>query len=133
MAHRTAEGVCVTGDGEIVLISQDGQRWDFPAGRPEGDETWGETLRREMREEACANGPPGPAAGYRGACVAGPGQGRVLVRSVGRADVELGAWPQFEIRHRRVVAASDVTQHLRITTHPFGPIIRRALHEACIT
>jgi len=53
---------------------------------------------------------------------------------VWRAEVELGPWePRFEIRHRRVVAAAQVMQHLTITTHPFAPIIRRTLHEAGIS
>jgi hypothetical protein len=49
-----AEGICVTGTGDVVVISRDGRRWELPAGRPEGDETWEQTLRREVREEACA-------------------------------------------------------------------------------
>src|SRR5207248_2476359 len=39
-----AEGVCVTPDGGIVIISPDGTRWDLPAGRPEPGETWEQTL-----------------------------------------------------------------------------------------
>ena len=49
--HGSA-GICVTETGEVVLISADGETWDFPAGRPEGNETWEQTLRREMLEEA---------------------------------------------------------------------------------
>ena len=30
-----AQGVCVTSDGKIVLVSEDGEQWGFPAGRPE--------------------------------------------------------------------------------------------------
>src|SRR5882757_5533141 len=29
-----AEGVCLTAAGEVVLVSQDGERWSLPAGRP---------------------------------------------------------------------------------------------------
>jgi ABC-type dipeptide/oligopeptide/nickel transport system ATPase subunit len=47
-------GICVAQDGNIVLISADGQHWELPAGRPEGTENWEETLKREMLEEACA-------------------------------------------------------------------------------
>ena len=46
-------GICLTDNGEIVVATQDGETWGFPAGRPEGSESWEETLRREMREEAC--------------------------------------------------------------------------------
>ena len=35
-----ASGVCVTGEGNVVLVSNDGQIWDLPAGRPEGNENW---------------------------------------------------------------------------------------------
>ena len=48
-----AEAVCVAGD-RIVVVSPDGQRWGLPAGRPERDERWVDTMRREVREEACA-------------------------------------------------------------------------------
>ncbi len=50
-----AAGICVTRSGEIVLITPniDRVRWDLPSGRPEGDETLEETLRREVREKAC--------------------------------------------------------------------------------
>src|SRR5882672_4818822 len=49
-----ANGWCVTADGGVVLISNDGERWGWPGGRPEGDESWEQTLRREVMEEACA-------------------------------------------------------------------------------
>src|ERR1700674_3029740 len=49
-----AHGFCVTNDGGVVLISNDGERWGWPGGRPEGDESWEQTLRREILEETCA-------------------------------------------------------------------------------
>jgi 8-oxo-dGTP pyrophosphatase MutT (NUDIX family) len=36
----------VTDESRIVVVSRDGERWELPAGRPDGDETWEETLRR---------------------------------------------------------------------------------------
>jgi hypothetical protein len=102
--------------------------------RPEHGETWAQTLRREMLEEACATVLEARLLGFtRGACVAGPEAGRVLVRSVWRAEVELSAWqPRFEIPYRRVVPAAGVIEHLALDTQPFAPIIRCALHEASI-
>jgi 8-oxo-dGTP pyrophosphatase MutT (NUDIX family) len=77
------EGVCVTADGDIVVISPDGMIWDLPAGRPEPGDSWEQTLRREMDEEACATVVSARLLGLtRGQCVAGPERGRVLVRSV---------------------------------------------------
>jgi ADP-ribose pyrophosphatase YjhB (NUDIX family) len=49
-----ANAFCVTADDQVVLISNDGKRWGWPGGRPEGDESWEQTLRREVLEEACA-------------------------------------------------------------------------------
>jgi ADP-ribose pyrophosphatase YjhB (NUDIX family) len=128
-----ASGVCVTGDGEIVLISPDGERWGLPGGRTEASETWEETLRREMHEEACATVVQARLLGFsRGICVAGAQTGLVLVRSFWRAEVELAPWePRFEIPHRRVVPKADVWD-LLVTAHRDGsaPILIRAFHEA---
>ena len=128
-----AAGVCVTGDGGIVLISPDGERWGLPGGLPEGRETWEETLRREMLEEACAVVVRARLLGYhRSVCVAGPQVGLVLVRSLWRAEVELAPWePRFEIPHRRVVAAAEVWDHLALEGYP-ARLNSRLLHEAAI-
>ena len=56
--------------------------------------------------------------------------GKVLVRSVWRAEVELMPWePRFEIVHRRVVPATDLLSHLWMEGG-FEPIYCRALVEA---
>jgi ADP-ribose pyrophosphatase YjhB (NUDIX family) len=130
-----AEGVCVTADGGIVVISPDGTIWDLPAGRPEPGENWEQTLRREMDEEACATVTGARMLGFtRGQCVTGPERGRVLVRSVWRADVELRPWEaRFEIADRRIVAPAAVEDTLSLGLHPFAAIIRRELAEAGLT
>ena len=127
-----AAGVCVTGRGRIVLVSSDGDGWDLPAGRPEPGETWEQTLRREMLEEACALVGTVRLIGFtRGACVRGRERGLVLVRSMWRAEVELADWdPRFEIQYRRVVTPRQAEHALGLATHPFAPVIRRAFHEA---
>jgi ADP-ribose pyrophosphatase YjhB (NUDIX family) len=127
--------VCVTADGEVVLITPDGTIWDLPAGRPEGDENWEQTLRREMDEEACATVLRARLLGFtRGQCIDGRERGLVLVRSVWRADVELADWEaRFEILDRRLVSPDEVEDALSLDTHPFALIIRRELQEAAVT
>jgi ADP-ribose pyrophosphatase YjhB (NUDIX family) len=95
----------------------------FPAGRPEEGESWEETLRREMLEEACAIVGRARLLGFsRGACVAGPEEGLVLVRSMWRAEVQLEPWePRFEIPHRRVVTATDPAVQRMLELDPFAP------------
>lgn len=86
-----AGGICLTDNGEVVLATHDGETWGFPAGRPEGSESWEETLRREMREEACVEVREAKLLGFsRGECIRGHEKGLVLVRSIWLAKVELG-------------------------------------------
>ena len=127
-AHGAA-GVCVTENGQIVLISNDGSDWDLPAGRTDGDETWEQTLGREVLEEACATVVDARLLGFcRSVCTAGAEEGLVLVRSFWRAEVILGPWePAFEVSHRRVVPATEVLSHL---SPVYMPVYRRALNEA---
>jgi ADP-ribose pyrophosphatase YjhB (NUDIX family) len=115
------------------LITSDGARWDLPAGRPEGAETWEETLRREMLEEACARVIEARLLGFaRGRCIRGHEEGLVLVRSFWIAKVALDPWvPMFEITHRKLVPTDKLFEHLTIEAG-YIPIYRRALMEAGI-
>lgn len=124
-------GFCVTDRGEVVLISHDGVRWEWPGGRPEGDETWEATFRREMLEETCCVVGDARLLGFcRSECVEGPETGLVLVRSVWRGEVRVLSWaPQFEIGHRRLVAAEALMSEMHIDPG-WEPILRRAVFEA---
>ena len=129
-----AAGICLTADGGLVLVSDNSERWGLPGGRPEEQESWEQTLRREMLEEACATVVQARLLGFsRGACVEGPEEALVLVRSLWRAEVELATWKsQFEIAHRRVVPAEEWSAHLWIDDG-FAPIFHRAFAEAGLT
>jgi ADP-ribose pyrophosphatase YjhB (NUDIX family) len=124
-------GVCIAEGGQVVLISADGLRWDLPAGRTEGAESWEETLRREMREEACATVVQARLLGFaQSRCLSGPQAGLVLVRSFWRAEVALDPWqPQFEIAHRRLVEPGALAPLLPPL---YARILARALTEARI-
>jgi ADP-ribose pyrophosphatase YjhB (NUDIX family) len=128
-----ANGLCVTADDRVVLISNDAARWGWPGGRPEGNESWEQTLRREVLEEACCNVREVRLLGFcRSACLSGPEKGLVLVRSVWRAEVDLLPWePRFEIAHRRVVPTDELLSNLWME-NGFEPIYHRALREAAL-
>lgn len=127
--NHGAGGVCVVSGGQVVLISADGTTWDLPAGRTEGEETWEQTLRREVAEEACATVVQARLLGFaRSRCLSGPQAGLVLVRSFWRAQIELGPWqPRFEISHRRLVEPGALAPLLPPL---YARILARALAEA---
>jgi hypothetical protein len=129
-AHGSC-GYCVTGEGGVVLISQDQIRWTWPGGRPEGDETWEETFRREVLKETCCPVRQTRLLGFfRSACRAGPEKGLVLVRSVWRGDVDLlPCVPLFEVKWRKVVPALAVICEQSME-QGLEPGYRRAMLEA---
>lgn len=126
--HGSA-GICIIKSGDTVLVSADGVKWDFPAGRREGDESWRETLEREMMEEACASVDQADLLGFcRSRCVEGGERGLVLVRSVWLARVSLLDWnPAFEITHRKIVPIGTAIEE---TPAIYQPVWQRAFSEA---
>lgn len=125
-----SEGICITPDGNVILVSSHGERWVLPAGRPESDEDWRATLDREVFEEACATVTEAVLLGYgRGQCIKGPERGLVLVRSVWRAKVTVHDWqPQFEIKHRLILSPAEALA--KMEADPFRPFQLRAFHDA---
>lgn len=124
--HGSA-GICVTDGGEVVLITPDGKRWGFPGGRPEGNESWEDTLRREVREEACVEVVEAKLLGFSlGKIIRGHEKGLVLVRSFWLAHVHLLNWvPEPDTLARKLVWPKGVLSAL--APDVFGPLHRRAL------
>jgi 8-oxo-dGTP pyrophosphatase MutT (NUDIX family) len=122
--------VCVVVD-QVVLVSSDGVRWGLPGGRPEPGETWTDTLRREVLEEACASVTDCRLLGYsRGACIRGPEAGLVLVRAHWQAGVQLNLWqPRFEMTGRRLVPVGEALAAMWIEDG-YRPMYRRVFAEA---
>lgn len=126
-ARHGSAAVCVAGD-EVVLVTADGHRWGLPGGRPEAGEDWMATLRREVREEACATVTGARLLGFtRGVCVRGHEAGLVLVRAHWRAEVRLDPWqPRHEMVGRRLVPPAEAFDRMWIPDG-FEPLFRRIL------
>ena len=107
---------CFTPEGRMVLVSKDGRAWEPPAGRPEADEGWRETLDREVMEEACARVEDGVLLGYsKGLCTYGHEAGLVLIRSLWWARVALLPWePQDVMTYRLQLRPADVMSRIAI-------------------
>ena len=124
-------GICFTPEGNVVLVKQPPaiRGWEFPAGRPEGDEDWRATLEREVLEEACAVVQSATLHGFiRGACTRGEEEGLVLVRALWSADVVLNPWrPRHETTGRLVVRPHMAIEKAR---QAHNPVDRRWFREA---
>ncbi len=122
-------GICIVGSGEVVVVSSDQASWLIPGGRPEGNEDWEQTLRREVLEEACAVVTDARLLGFtRGRCVKGPAKGPMLVRSIWLARVRLDEWrPRFEIRYRKLVPFDRCVAAL---LPEYAQLWRRMFHDA---
>ena len=132
--RRTRHGsaaICLTAEGDVVLVSSDGETWGSPGGRPEGDEDWRATLEREVLEEACCRVEVATLLGFStGAVVRGPEEGLVLVRALWRAVVSVGEWePHHEMSHRLLVPPSKALAYIN-APQDRSPITQRWFHEA---
>jgi len=46
-------GVCFDREGKVLIISSKPGKWGIPGGKPENSESFEQTLKREVEEEAC--------------------------------------------------------------------------------
>jgi ADP-ribose pyrophosphatase YjhB (NUDIX family) len=124
-----SSAVCFTGAGQVVLVAHPDGCWEFPGGRPEGDENWRATLEREVLEEACAVVEQATLLGFaRGRCTRGPEAGLVLVRALWCAAVTLNPWaPQHETAERIVVPPEEA---LGKENRGSNGLTRKWFHEA---
>jgi len=123
--------VCVTADGDTVLVNEDGRpAWGLPGGRPEPGESAEETLTREVLEEACAR-----VVEHELLLTSCDSfldtERRVTARCetpIYWARVELDAWaPQFEKTARHLVPIADLATVLRWEVPLYLAIQERAL------
>lgn len=118
-------GLCLTGEGQILLVSENGRDWSLPGGKPEDGETWEQTLRREVAEEACAE------VGHRRLLGAVQVEGltpQPYFQLRFWARVRLQAFqPAFETRHRLAVNPAEFA---RLLPWGAGPVGQALLAEA---
>ena len=124
-------GVCVTDFREVVLVSDDGARWDFPGGRSKPGEDWMDTLHRTLEDEASVGVLRADLIGWgRGECLTGPQQGLVLVRAMWNVRAELYEWDgPSETLHRRLCGPDEARRLLHLEPG-MEPIYFRQLREA---
>lgn len=110
-----ATAICVAPDAQVVLVRAEGGLWSLPGGRPEPGESWEDTLRREVLEEACATVTRGQLLGFgRGECTSGHERGLVLVRSLWVARVDLLPWrAEWEMAERATFPVSEALDLVR--------------------
>jgi ADP-ribose pyrophosphatase YjhB (NUDIX family) len=128
-----ANAFCVTREGDVVLVSEDGRHWGWPGGRPEYDESWEQTLRRGLPEEACVTVAGLRLLGFvRSRCVSGEELGLVVIHSIWLAQVAVLPWqPEYEMQFRRLVPARSLAEHLWMEPGS-EPIYSRAAREAAL-
>ena len=121
-ACSRAHGLCVTQDGQIVLIKEGSGFWDLPGGGKEPGESTEENFAREVSEEACARVIDSrflTALRIVELDEQGGPIGAVEHHAQMWARVELEPWaPRFEVTERMIVNpedAADLSLHSRTT------------------
>jgi 8-oxo-dGTP pyrophosphatase MutT (NUDIX family) len=119
-------GVCFTGEGKICLIKIKGVNyWEFPGGRPEQGETFLDTLKREVLEEACSEIQNQKLIGFLRTRQV---EGTVVVRAFYQSKIKVLDWnPIHEIEERIFCLPEAIPKYV---SNNFKPIILKALIES---
>jgi 8-oxo-dGTP pyrophosphatase MutT (NUDIX family) len=121
-ACSRAHGLCVTHDGQVVLVKEGNGFWDLPGGGKESGESTAENFAREIWEEVCARVVDSrflTALRIVELDEHGGPVGAIEHHAQMWARVELEPWePQFEVTERKLVTPEDAVElslHARTT------------------
>ena len=111
--------ICFTPDDRIVMVTTDGEHWGIPGGHPEDGESCEETLSREVREEACCEVEELELLGWQHVRDLTDDSVHYQMRHCCTVNVRPFR-PEYEIRHRKLVAPSDFLSVLEYGDSPIA-------------